>query len=164
MKLRAACPQFVKLCTVNFSIVAAIVMASFSISIGAPNRVQSPFLLFYHPNYSVHIIYPQEDNSTTMMRSFTPLAVALLLPAVLACENPDSHPCASVFTASTALVSSFCATYTASDVTATTAIPSAINSACSSKSLTISEQCTCFVTGATATTTAKVSMSVIYVF
>lgn len=94
-----------------------------------------------------------------MMRSFTPWAVALLLPAVLACENPDTHSCASIFTASTALVSSFCATYTASDVTATTAIPSAINSACSSKSLTISEACTCFVTGATAATTATVSTS-----
>jgi polygalacturonase len=92
-----------------------------------------------------------------MMRSFTPLAVALLLPVVLACENPDTHPCASVFTASTSLVTSFCATYTASDITATTAIPSAINSACSSKSLTISEACTCFVTPATTTTAATVS-------
>ena len=91
-----------------------------------------------------------------MVHFFATLAVALLLPAALACENPDTHPCASVFTASTALVTSFCATYTASDITATTAIPSAINSACSSKSLTISEACTCFVTPGT----AAVSLSV----
>ena len=95
-----------------------------------------------------------------MVRFFTPLAVALLLPAVLACENPDSHPCASIFTASTALVTSFCATYTASDITATTAIPSAINSACSSKSLTISEACTCFVTPGATTSSAAVSTGV----
>jgi polygalacturonase len=92
-----------------------------------------------------------------MVRSFAPLAVALLLPAVLACENPDTHPCAAIFTASTALVTSFCATYTASAVTATTAIPSAINSACSGLSKTISEACTCFVTPATVKTTATVS-------
>jgi len=101
-----------------------------------------------------------KTRTTMMVRSFAPLTVALLLPAVLACENPDTHPCASIFTASTALVTSFCATYTASDITATTAIPSAINSACSSKSLTISEACTCFVTPATTTPAATVSASV----
>ena len=114
--------------------------------------VQS-LLHFFHPNYSAYLLSVlSKIQSTIMVHSFTPFAVALLLPTVLACENPDTHPCASVFTASTALVTSFCATYTASVITATTAIPSVINSACSSKSLTISEACTCFVTPATAAT------------
>jgi polygalacturonase len=94
-----------------------------------------------------------------MMRSFTLLAVALPLLAVLACENPETHSCASVFTASTALVTSFCATYTASNIAATKSIPSAINSACSGKSLTISEACTCFVTPTTTPVSATVSAS-----
>ncbi|KUJ06908.1 uncharacterized protein LY89DRAFT_692256 [Mollisia scopiformis] len=84
------------------------------------------------------------------MRSFTSFLVAVLLPIVLACENPDTHSCASIFSASTALVSSFCATYTASAITATAAIPSDINSACSGKTTSISEACSCFVTSETA--------------
>ena len=81
--------------------------------------------------------------------------VAAILPAILACESPDTHPCASAFVSNAALATSFCATYTASVVTATTAIPSIFNSACSSKSQTISEACTCFVSPAA--TTAHVS-------
>ena len=105
-----------------------------------------------------------KTRSTIMMLSFTLLAVALLLMAVLACENPATHSCASVFTASTALVTSFCATYTASNIAATNAIPSAIYSACSGKSQTISAACTCFVTPTTTPISAAVSTSVTLLF
>lgn len=121
----------------------------------SPTHIDSHFLVSNHSNYSMPIFSVlRKAYSTIMMRSFAPLAVALLLPAVLACENPDTHSCASIFTASTALVTSFCATYTASDITATTppAIPSAISSACSGLYKTISEACTCFVTPRTAAT------------
>ena len=157
--LLAPISHFGRLFTINVSTMASIVMASFSISVEHAQPCSS-FLFSHHPNYSVYtssLLF--KSRSTIMIHSFTPLAVALLLQAVLACESPDTHSCASIFSASTALVTSFCATYTASKVTSTgtAAIPSAISSACSGLSLTISEQCTCFVTPGTATTTATVS-------
>jgi len=94
------------------------------------------------------------------MMHFFIVLITVLLPITLACENPDTHSCAAAFVSNSALATSFCATYTASDITATTAIPSIFNSACSSKSKTISEACTCFVTPATTTTTATVSKNV----
>ncbi len=93
-----------------------------------------------------------------MMLSTISLIVAIV-PAILACENPDTHPCASAFVSNTALATSFCATYTKSVVTATTAIPSIFNSACSSKSQTISEACTCFVSAAATTHATTVAVS-----
>ena len=87
------------------------------------------------------------------MRSFS-LISAAVLPVVFACENPDTHACASAFVSNAAEATSFCATYTASSVIATTAIPSLFNSACSNKSATISKACTCFVTPPTSATSS----------
>ncbi|KAJ5662191.1 uncharacterized protein N7477_009807 [Penicillium maclennaniae] len=77
-----------------------------------------------------------------MMRS------ALLLsfvPLVLGCNNPASHACASVYTASAAEASAFCATFTASVVTATTGLP-AFASACDFKPRHLSSACNCLDT------------------
>lgn len=91
------------------------------------------------------------------MRSF--FAVAAVLPAVLACENPDTHACASAFYYNTASAAAFCETFTASDVTATSAIPALFNSACSGKTRTISSACTCFVTADVAEPTTAAAAS-----
>ncbi|KAH8664633.1 glycosyl hydrolases family 28-domain-containing protein [Xylariales sp. PMI_506] len=88
------------------------------------------------------------------MRFFPVVAAAVLPAAVLACENPDSHACASAFYYNTASADAFCATFTASVVTVVTAVPSLFSAACSGKTSSLSSQCTCFATGAVATTTA----------
>lgn len=79
-----------------------------------------------------------------------------LLPAVLACTNPDSDPCASFMTASSATASAFCKTFTQSTVTATTGLPSWATY-CSSKPSAISKECTCAFSAAAATTTSTTS-------
>jgi pectate lyase len=79
-----------------------------------------------------------------------------LLPVVFACTNPDTDPCASYISAQKATASPFCATFTKSTVTATTALP-AWATYCSSKPSLISKECSCYWTGATAaTSTTKV--------
>ncbi|KAI0438255.1 pectin lyase fold/virulence factor [Xylaria telfairii] len=86
-------------------------------------------------------------------------ALLALLPFVRACTNPDSDSCASFMTAQAATASAFCATFTKSTVTATTALP-AWASACSNKPSAISKECSCAFTGGgggatTTTTTTK---------
>ena len=71
--------------------------------------------------------------------------VAVLLPAVLACENAKTHSCGAAFVASSAEAASFYHTYTASVVTATTDVPAAFNSACSGMAKSLSKACTCYV-------------------
>jgi len=78
--------------------------------------------------------------------------VTLFIPAVLACTNPDSDPCASAVSVSG---QAFCATYTTTVNTATTALP-AWASACTLKPTKISSLCSCF-----ATSTAKVTTTVL---
>lgn len=77
-----------------------------------------------------------------------------LLPLVLACDNPDTDACASVFTASSAAAASFCKTYTTAKSTATTGLPAYVSSYCSAKTAKASSACSCLLTGAAATTTA----------
>ncbi|KAI1273090.1 polysaccharide lyase family 1 protein [Xylaria sp. FL0933] len=92
-----------------------------------------------------------------MMHYYALLALA---PLVRACTNPDSDPCASFMTAQAATASAFCATFTQSTVTATSALP-AWASVCSSKPSAISKECSCAFTngggGGTTTTTKATS-------
>lgn len=99
---------------------------------------------------SVRLFQPVPSHSSSCivakMRSLL-VPVAALLPAVLACTNPDTDACAAAFVSSSAALAGFCATYTKSAVTATTALPSAAASACEYKSKKISSACSCFITG-----------------
>lgn len=73
---------------------------------------------------------------------------ALLLsfiPLAWACNNPASHACASAYTASSSEAAAFCATFTASTVTATTGLPS-FASACDFKTRHLSSACSCLDT------------------
>lgn len=73
-------------------------------------------------------------------------ALLALVPAALGCLNPKSNPCASYISANKATASAFCATFTQSSVTATTALPAwAAN--CSNKPSLISKECSCYFTG-----------------
>ncbi|KAJ5983692.1 hypothetical protein N7481_005791 [Penicillium waksmanii] len=67
------------------------------------------------------------------------------LPLVLGCNNPASHACASAYTASSSAAAAFCATFTASKVTATTGLPS-FASACDFKTGHLSSACSCLDT------------------
>lgn len=85
-------------------------------------------------------------------------ALGALATRGFACTNPDTDSCASVFSVNLASASAFCETFTAATVTATTALPSLFASACSYKTSKLSAECTCYGTGAAATsTTVKVS-------
>ncbi|KAK1490877.1 pectate lyase [Colletotrichum cuscutae] len=79
-----------------------------------------------------------------------------LLPAALGCLNTDTNACAS-YMKSNAAASTFCATFTKSTVTATTALPAWATN-CSQKPSLISAECTCAYSGAggsSPTTTLK---------
>lgn len=75
------------------------------------------------------------------------------LPLVFGCDNPKSpgHSCASVYSVSSAAASSFCATFTASTVTATTGVPEALLSNCDYKTKHLSSACSCLGTAAVPT-------------
>ncbi|KAJ6008367.1 hypothetical protein N7540_012343 [Penicillium herquei] len=75
---------------------------------------------------------------SALILSFLPLLV-------LGCDNPASHACASAYTASSSEAAAFCATFTASTVTATTGLPS-FASACDYKVKHLSSACTCLDT------------------
>jgi len=87
------------------------------------------------------------------MRSALVLSFLPLL--VLGCDNPASHACASAYTASRSEAAGFCATFTASSVTATTGLPS-FASACDYNVKHMSSACSCLDT-AWATGSASVS-------
>lgn len=89
-------------------------------------------------------------------------ATAALLLAVHACTNPDTDACASAFANNLASASAFCHTYTTAVVTATTGLAAPFAAACSSKSSKLSAECTCYMTGAAATTTSTVKVRHIY--
>jgi len=74
-------------------------------------------------------------------------ALLALLPFALACTDPDKDPCASFISANKATASPFCATFTKSAVTATSALP-AWASNCSNKPSAVSKECSCYWTGA----------------
>lgn len=89
-------------------------------------------------------------------------AVGAILPlGIHACTNPDTDACASAFANNLASASAFCHTFTTAVITASTGLPSPFASACSSKTSKLSAECTCYVTGAaaTTTTTAKASLT-----
>lgn len=73
------------------------------------------------------------------------LAAAIWVPANLACENPDTHACASALYYNSASAAAFCATYTAGSGD----VPALFSSACD-ESKDLSAGCTCFVTGGSA--------------
>ncbi|KAJ5792408.1 uncharacterized protein N7503_008386 [Penicillium pulvis] len=77
------------------------------------------------------------------MRSALVLSFLPLL--VLGCDNPASHACASAYTASRSEAAGFCATFTASSVTATTGLPS-FASACDYNVKHMSSACSCLDT------------------
>ncbi|KAJ5700879.1 glycosyl hydrolases family 28-domain-containing protein [Penicillium malachiteum] len=77
------------------------------------------------------------------MRSALVLSFLPLL--VLGCDNPETHACASAYTASRSEAAEFCATFTASSVTATTGLPS-FASACDYKVKHLSSACSCLDT------------------
>jgi hypothetical protein len=82
-------------------------------------------------------------------------ALLSLLPAALACLDPDSNACAGYISKNQAAVSGFCATFTQSKVTATTGLPAWATN-CSNKPSQISKECSCYFTaGAAPTSTAK---------
>ncbi|CCF47186.1 pectate lyase [Colletotrichum higginsianum] len=69
-----------------------------------------------------------------------------LLPTALGCLNANSNACAS-YIKSNAAASTFCATFTRSTVTATTALPAWATN-CSNKPSLLSAECTCHYSGA----------------
>ncbi|KAK5119296.1 hypothetical protein LTR85_007652 [Meristemomyces frigidus] len=80
---------------------------------------------------------------------------AAVLPAALACENPETHACASAFYYNSASASAFCATYTAGSGT----VPALFSSACP-ESKDLSKGCTCFATaGAAAATSSSAAVA-----
>ncbi|KAH6880044.1 putative endopolygalacturonase D [Thelonectria olida] len=81
------------------------------------------------------------------MKSFYLLTAAV--PSVLCCSNPKTHACGGAFVASAAEAASFCATFTASVVTATDSVPSALLDACDGSVKHLSSACDCYVTGGT---------------
>jgi len=78
-------------------------------------------------------------------------ALLALVPATLGCLNADSNKCASYIKSSAAVASPFCASFTKSVVTATTALPAWATN-CDSKPKLISAECSCHYTGGSSTT------------
>jgi len=98
-------------------------------------------------------IYRHGQSQIFRMRSL--LTLSTLLPLILACTNPDSDPCASAFTASSAAAASFCKTYTTAKSTATTGLPAFVSSYCSTKTAKASAACSCLVVGTGVATTSS---------
>lgn len=81
-----------------------------------------------------------------------------LLPAALGCLNANTNKCAS-YIKSNAAASTFCATFTQSTVTATTALPAWATN-CDNKPKLVSAECSCHYTaggGGPAPTTIRTS-------
>ncbi|KFA60376.1 hypothetical protein S40285_08850 [Stachybotrys chlorohalonatus IBT 40285] len=76
------------------------------------------------------------------MQSYLLLA---LLPAVLACTNPDTNSCASFMSVNSATAGPFCTSFTNAVVTATAGLP-AWATHCSNKVKEISKECSCYYT------------------
>lgn len=74
--------------------------------------------------------------------------IALLgfLPVALGCLNTKTNPCASYIKSNVASASAFCATFTQSTVTATTALPAWATN-CDNKPKLLSSECSCHYTG-----------------
>ncbi|KAI2892925.1 CAZyme family GH28 [Aspergillus niger] len=72
--------------------------------------------------------------------------LASFLPLALGCDSAETHSCASAFSVSSAAAASFCATFTASTVTATTGVPDVFLSNCDYKTKHLSSACSCLGT------------------
>ncbi|PYH83733.1 endo-polygalacturonase D [Aspergillus uvarum CBS 121591] len=90
------------------------------------------------------------------MQQRSALLLALAAPLALACESPENHACASIYSVSSVAAASFCATFTASAVSETTGVPDAFLSACDYKTKHLSSACSCLgpATGAAAAATS----------
>lgn len=80
---------------------------------------------------------------TTIMHA--PLALLALIPVALGCLNADSNKCASYIKSNAATASPFCASFTKSVVTATTALPAWATN-CDNKPKVLSAECSCHYT------------------
>ena len=89
-----------------------------------------------------------------IMRSI--IFLASIVSFALACGNPDTDACASVFTVSSADAATFCATYTTASVTHTTDLP-AYATYCSMKPKKLSSACSCLVAQTTLQTITATS-------
>ncbi|KAL2258100.1 hypothetical protein VTK26DRAFT_8727 [Humicola hyalothermophila] len=78
-------------------------------------------------------------------------ALLPFLPVALGCLNPQSNACASYISANPAVVSPFCATFTAgpTPITETSALP-AWATHCSNKPKEVSKECSCYYTSGAA--------------
>lgn len=85
---------------------------------------------------------PTKVKSVAIMQSYLLLA---LLPAVLACTNPDTNSCASFMSVNSATAGPFCTSFTNAVVTATAGLP-AWATHCSNKVKEISKECSCYYT------------------
>ena len=74
------------------------------------------------------------------------LTLLSLLPVALGCLNSKTNPCASFIKSNVAEASPFCATFTQSQVTATTGLPAWATN-CSNKPKLLSAECSCHYTG-----------------
>jgi hypothetical protein len=73
------------------------------------------------------------------------LALFALIPVALGCLNADSNKCASYIKSNAATASPFCASFTKSVVTATTALPAWATN-CDNKPKVLSAECSCHYT------------------
>lgn len=112
-------------------------------------------ILFRH-SFFLSFFLNSHSHSLFEMRSA--LVLSFLLPLALGCNNPANHPCAAVYTASRSSASEFCATFTASTVTATTGLPTWA-SACGNEVKQLSSACNCLDSTWTTTTGLVVSFS-----
>jgi hypothetical protein len=129
--------------------------APFRIQLFIFKRDSLALYLFNQPNLTFYtwLSWLPEQQIGINMRSILFLAI-LATPFSMACDNPDSDACASVFTASSAVVETFCKTYTTTSHTATTSLP-AFASYCSNKPAKLSSACSCLVPGTAVTTTTS---------
>ncbi|KAE8387409.1 glycosyl hydrolases family 28-domain-containing protein [Aspergillus alliaceus] len=84
------------------------------------------------------------------------------VPFAFACVSPGSHACASTYSASSTAASSFCATFTASMITATTGILEAFLSNCDSSTKYLSSACSYLGTAAAPTVAASSNVIPVY--
>ena len=84
------------------------------------------------------------------------LTLLALIPVTLGCLNADSNKCASYIKSNAATASPFCASFTKSVVTATTALPAWATN-CDNKPKVLSAECSCHYTAGSspAPTTSK---------
>lgn len=109
-------------------------------------------------SHSFPLSFSSSSKSHSLFKMRSALVLSFLLPLALGCNNPAGHPCASVYTASRSAAGEFCATFTASTVTATTGLPTWAT-ACGNEVKQLSSACSCLDITWTTTTGVVVSFS-----